>query len=90
VIVMSITYAQSNNAVSKGTRADPLNSAPNGTRTDSSNGAPYRDIPRTWDRLIKAIFTFLKNNLATLRAVHTVTCKDTDSLGENKDYRFAA
>lgn len=33
-----------------------------GNRFRISNGAPYRDIPRTWDRLIEKLYIFFKNN----------------------------
>lgn len=31
-------------------------------RFQNTNGAPYRDIPRTWDRLIRKLVKFFKNN----------------------------
>lgn len=31
-------------------------------RFQNSNGAPYRDIPRTWDRLIQKLAAFFKAN----------------------------
>jgi site-specific DNA recombinase len=31
-------------------------------RFANSNGAPYRDVPRTWDRLLRSIMTWLNSN----------------------------
>lgn len=31
-------------------------------RFKTSNGVPYRDIPRTWDRLIKKLWNWFKAN----------------------------
>jgi hypothetical protein len=40
--------------------AIPFNEVAN--RFQISNSAPYWDIPRTWDRLIKKLVNFFKNN----------------------------
>src|SRR5207249_8027073 len=60
-------------------------------RFQNSNGAPYRDMPRTWDRLIEKLWEFFKSN----PAAHTSSrsdfdSKDTDGKKNDKACRVAA
>jgi hypothetical protein len=60
-------------------------------RFKTSNGAPYRDIPRTWDRLIDKLCEFLKLNPTARLSVHSDLNRDNSAEGKsNKTWGLAA
>src|SRR5439155_4895340 len=59
-------------------------------RFQNSNGAPYRDIPRTWDRLLQKLWTWFKANPQSALTTNPKTCdNDSSSYRQIKECRLA-
>ena len=60
-------------------------------RFQNSNGAPYRDIPRTWDKLIQKLWDWFKSNpTAPIQPRPNLSCNDSNRNEDNKTCGFGA
>jgi site-specific DNA recombinase len=71
------------------TLAQPFDEVAN--RFKTSNGAPYRDIPRTWDKLIEKLWEWFKANpAAPIAASSGLSCNDSSGNDGGKVWGVAA
>ena len=59
-------------------------------RFDNSSGAPYRDIPRTWDRLIENLWDFFKLNPTARLSAHSDVSSENSARDKNDKARGLA